>query len=609
MSAPDPEVFDALKPGDSLLEYRIEKVLGHGGFGITYLARDTLLNAEFAIKEFLPPELAARAGGQAVTVRSADTREAFEWAKQKFLSEAQVLARFSHPSLVRVSRFFEANGTVYFVMEFVAGPTLDSRLQEGPLQGAAELEALLLPLIEGMAQVHAAGVLHRDIKPGNIILRGDGAPVLIDFGAARHAFGSVSKSMLNVVTAGYAPVEQYSDGMEQGPWTDIYALGAVAYRAITGIKPSDAINRLRNDPLIPAVRQAKGRFPKPMLAAVDWALRVHPEDRPQSLASWRAALLGEQKVPPLVRRADPPQGASPDMAGKAVASDEDTAITDLRPLAAAASQASVPDGEPLLSGWLRPFLLAAGLILLLAGAWILRPLEPAAVPAPVMQSATAEPTATPDRQLANVDARVVQAEAELEANETELVAQRLASWLERDPADPAALLLRGHLAFSDKRRAEAVADYEQVLARRPELARNARLAANLVDALGWVTGPAEALILRHANPVLHQQLARRAVQVGPVGRGHALRLLEELGQMDVLDPLRHARIELIDRDACEARIAAIETIGRLGDASWIPLLKEQIPGWLSNLCLRGPIRRAVDQLEKRPAPQGEAAPG
>ncbi len=604
MSSPDADVFDALKPGETLLEYRIEKVLGHGGFGITYLARDTLLNADFAIKEFLPPELAARAAGQSVTVRSADSRDAFAWAKQKFLNEAQVLARFSHPSLVRVSRFFEANGTVYFVMEFVAGQTLEERLRQGPIEQAGPLEALLLPLVEGMAQVHEAGVLHRDIKPGNIILRADAGPVLIDFGAARHAFGSVTKSMLNVVTAGYAPIEQYSDGMEQGPWTDIYALGAVAYRAISGSKPSDAINRLRKDPLVPALQLGGERFPQAMLQAIDWALRVHPEDRPQSLDHWRAALLGEQPVPPAPARSD--SGLIPGIGSSAAGETDDT--TALRPFAAGATAGD--RAEPLLGGWLRPFLIASALILLLSGAWILRPLDHVADPAPAAQAATPGPAATPGRRsVDDVETRVAQGEAVLAANQTALLAEQLAHWLELDPADPAALLLRGHLAFSEKRRADGVADYAQALAQRPGLASNPQLAANLVGALGWVTGPAEALILRHANPSIHQQLAQRAVQAGPVGRGHAVRLLEELGQADLLDPLLFARVELTDRDACDARIAAIETIGRLGDASWIPLLKAQIPGWLSNLCLRGPIRRAVEQLEQRPVDQIETGRG
>ncbi len=599
MSSPTDEVFDALKAGDTLLEYRIEGVLGQGGFGITYLAHDTLLNARFAIKEFLPPELAARAKGQSVTVRSAATREAFEWAKQKFMSEAQVLARFAHPSLVRVSRFFEANGTVYFVMDFVAGQTLDDQLKDEPIRTPETLRELLLPLSEGVAQVHAAGVLHRDIKPANIILRADGSPVLIDFGAARHAFGSVTKSMLNVVTAGYAPIEQYSDGMEQGPWTDIYALGAVAYRVIAGHKPTDAVNRLRRDPLVPAAQLGADRFPESMLQAIDWALRVHPEERPQSLDDWRASLLGERDVPaPSAREAFAVEAAGD-------AQDGPTRISGPAQVSAASAEI---EAEPLMPSWLRPILIGAGLFALAAAAWILRPLDSAEGPAikpDVQPAAEAEPEPA---KPAGLKDRLEEGERLLARGEVEALASAVVAWLERDPADPVGLLLRGHLAFVEKRRADGLADYALALESRPELASSPPLAANLVSALGWVTAPAEALILKYENDGIHEQLAQRAVQPGPVGRGHALRLLEELEQGDRVDALAHARLELTDREECEARIAAIETIARLGDASWIPLLEDQIPGWFSNLCLRGPIRRAVDQLRKRPPDPSQSAP-
>ncbi len=297
MSQSNNEVLGALVPGDTLFEYLIERVLGHGGFGITYLARDTHLDKVFAIKEYLPADLAARVDGQTVSTRSIDAAEPFEWAKRKFMDEARVLARFTHPNLIQVHRFFEANGTAYFVMEYAEGTTLhEILLQEGTLPEQRILD-ILLPIMDGLAIVHQAGVLHRDIKPGNIIIRDNGSPVLIDFGAARQGIGSVTKSLMALTTPGYAPIEQYGTKTAQGPATDLYALGAVAYRLISGEKPPNAIDRLRNDPYIPAIRAGAGRYSDSLLAAVDWALALEAQDRPQSIPEWRAVLEGQAAAP------------------------------------------------------------------------------------------------------------------------------------------------------------------------------------------------------------------------------------------------------------------------------------------------------------------------
>ena len=287
-------LLGSLPPGTQLHEYRIERVLGHGGFGITYLARDINLDKRVAIKEFLPNDIAMRQPDQTVTVRSQDSQEAFKWGLESFIKEARVLGKFSHPSLIPVHRFFEGNNTAYFVMEFAEGVTLASVLKrEGPLD-EARLRGILGPILNGLEEVHARNVLHRDIKPDNIILRDGSIPVLIDFGAARQNLTSMTRSIMSVLTAGYAPIEQYATGGNQGPWTDLYALGAVAYRAISGQKPTDAINRIRNDPLVPAVKLGAGKYSKELLETIDWALAVEPEDRPSSVAEVRAALEGKQ---------------------------------------------------------------------------------------------------------------------------------------------------------------------------------------------------------------------------------------------------------------------------------------------------------------------------
>ena len=287
----------SLPPGTRLHEYRIEGVLGHGGFGITYLARDLHLDKKVAIKEYLPNDLAARAPDQTVTVRSPESSEAFQWGLQSFIKEARVLAKFSHPSLIQVHRYFEANETAYFVMEYAEGVTLSNVLKHEGNLTEERLRKIIFPILNGLEEVHRLSVLHRDIKPDNIILREGALPVLIDFGAARQNLSSMTRSVMSVLTAGYAPIEQYATGGNQGPWTDLYAIGAVAYRALSGKKPIDAINRIRDDPMVPAAKLGQGRYTTHFLAAIDWALAVDPEDRPFSVADFKAALDGHRTPP------------------------------------------------------------------------------------------------------------------------------------------------------------------------------------------------------------------------------------------------------------------------------------------------------------------------
>ena len=227
----------ALPRGYSLQEYQIESTLGIGGFGFTYLATDTNLNLKVAVKEYLPGDLARRETDQSISAKTEDSVETFKWGLERFLDESRTLASFRHPNIVRVMRFFQANSTAYMVMEFVSGQQLSDWIKPRRPLGESVLREMLIPLLEGLGVVHRTGYLHRDIKPGNIFVRDDGSPVLIDFGSARSTSGS---EMTAIVTPGYAPLEQYHATGKQGPWTDIYALGGVLYWAVTGNKPVDA---------------------------------------------------------------------------------------------------------------------------------------------------------------------------------------------------------------------------------------------------------------------------------------------------------------------------------------------------------------------------------
>lgn len=389
-------LLGSLPPGTQLHEYRIERVLGHGGFGITYLARDINLDKRVAIKEFLPNDIATRGPDQTVTVRSSESRDAFRWGLDNFIKEARVLGKFSHPSLIPIHRYFEANRTAYFVMEFAEGVTLASVLRHESRLDESRLLGILLPILAGLEEVHAREVLHRDIKPDNIILRQGTAPVLIDFGAARQSLTSMTRSVMSVLTAGYAPVEQYATGGNQGPWTDLYALGAVAYRAISGNKPPDAINRLRHDPLEPASRVGEGRYSKHFLAAIDWALAVEPEDRPASVAQFREALEGRAPSRP-----HPPRehvgGKISALGGTLppeIGSEATTVMVEKRPLETAAPGKGFPAWVGIAIG----VVAVAGVTVYLAlrDHEVPRPAEPATLPlATPAQGPAQEPAQEP----------------------------------------------------------------------------------------------------------------------------------------------------------------------------------------------------------------------
>ena len=285
--------FVALPSGFLLGKYQLEAVLGQGGFGITYRGRDRELDRAVAIKEYLPADVATRIDASTVRPRSRNDQDNFQWGLERFLAEARALARFdSNPSIVRVHDYMQANGTAYMVMALIDGTPLSVIYRrEAPLS-EERLKAIVLPILDGLEDVHNSGFLHRDIKPANILVRANGQPVLIDFGAARQSLGEKSRSITSVFTPGYAPFEQYMSSGKQGPWTDIYAMAATLYHGISGMVPPQATDRMREDPMPPAQRLGAGRYTPAFLAAIDRGMEVHENRRPHSVAQWRDMLTG-----------------------------------------------------------------------------------------------------------------------------------------------------------------------------------------------------------------------------------------------------------------------------------------------------------------------------
>jgi len=288
---------NSLQPGYKLHWYHIIKILGQGGFGITYLAHDTNLDQQVAIKEYLPTDLAVRENDISVHPVSEGHRESYEWGLERFISEARTLAKFKHHNIVRVLSVFTENNTAYMVMEYEHGEPMDALIKNRKTISEKKLKSILMPMLDGLEQVHKEGFIHRDIKPPNIYIRTDGSPVLLDFGSARQSLGIQTKTLTTMVSPGYAPFEQYtSKSDKQGPWTDIYGLGATLYRAVTGIGPTDAMDRseallhTNKDVYVPASKIAHENYSEGFLAAIDHALLFKTNERPQSIGEWRKEL-------------------------------------------------------------------------------------------------------------------------------------------------------------------------------------------------------------------------------------------------------------------------------------------------------------------------------
>ncbi len=283
----------ALPAGHKIFEYRIEKTLGGGGFGITYLAQDINLELPVAIKEYFPGDLALRSADLSVSVRTSDGEKQFHGGLERFLDEARALAAFRHRNIVRVLRYFRENGTAYIVMEYESGDPLKRWLAKLTELDQKTLLKIIYPLLDGLEAVHQLDFLHRDIKPDNIYIRADGTPVLLDFGAARRLVHE--RDITNIVSPGFAPFEQYHSQGNQGPWTDLYSLGAVMYWMTTGEKPVESAARVQSDTMPKAIQIGDaGVFGEGLLRAIDWALSPDEKRRPQRVSDLREVLVSAE---------------------------------------------------------------------------------------------------------------------------------------------------------------------------------------------------------------------------------------------------------------------------------------------------------------------------
>ncbi len=293
---------DALPAGTRFGELELLRVLGVGGFGIVYLAQDHALERQVALKEYMPGSLAGRAkGGYAVSIRSGAHSETYALGLRSFVNEARLLARFNHPSLVKVYRFWEQNGTAYMVMPYLEGRTLrDVRRSMNVPPTEPWIRSVIDPLLDALELLHGEDVFHRDIAPDNILLPPGEVPVLLDFGAARRAIGDRTQTFTAILKPSYAPIEQYAEALQlrQGPWTDLYALGAVVYYLLRGTPPPPATARAVQDDVRLLTQEENPDISPAFLDAIEWAMAVRPVERPQSIAALREVIEGRAKVPP-----------------------------------------------------------------------------------------------------------------------------------------------------------------------------------------------------------------------------------------------------------------------------------------------------------------------
>ena len=293
--APNLPPTQSLPAGTRLEEFVIERVLGSGGFGITYLAKDSRLGRKVVIKENLPAQFCWR-DTHSLTVRPRHTEGEdagnFQYSLESFEREAATLASLDHPGIVKVLRSFEAHGTAHFVMPFVDGVTFDEVIQQRRKSGHGftedELGDLTLRVLDALGYLHERGIYHRDIKPGNILVTATSEPVLIDFGAARQRLSE--RSLTVIESAGYTPFEQLQSRGKIGPWSDLYALGGTLYKAITGETPAKAADRAFDDPESPLADRAelRGRYSHRFLESIDKAMAPRASDRFQNTSDWRA---------------------------------------------------------------------------------------------------------------------------------------------------------------------------------------------------------------------------------------------------------------------------------------------------------------------------------
>ena len=275
----------ALPDGYQLMNYKVARQLSGGGFSIVYLAHDEN-GVPVAIKEYLPSALVLREEGSLVEATTAENLATFRYGMKCFFEEGRALAKINHPNVVRVINFFRANETVYMVMRYERGKTLQEEIQSRKRTVKESfIRRVFAELLNGLREVHTHKILHLDIKPANIYIRLDGSPVLLDFGAARQTLTDEKNRLSPMYTPGFAAPEQYKNRDILGPWTDCYSVGASMFSCLAGFAPQAADQRLQNDKLASAKKLWGGQYSEQMLEIIDWCLQFHQLDRPQSVQS------------------------------------------------------------------------------------------------------------------------------------------------------------------------------------------------------------------------------------------------------------------------------------------------------------------------------------
>ncbi|MBZ2208137.1 serine/threonine protein kinase [Massilia soli] len=389
---------NCLPAGTRLSDFEITGVLGEGGFGIVYMAFDHSLQRSVAIKEYMPGPLAARSGDNSVTVRAERHQDTFDLGLKSFINEARFLAQFDHPSLVKVYRFWEQNQTAYTAMQYYQGRTIKDIVSNSPeVVTEAWCMRVLRQILGALETLYTMQLLHRDVSPDNIIVQDNGDAVLLDFGSARQIIGDMTKGLTVILKPGYAPIEQYAGdaSLPQGPFTDIYALAAVMYYAIIKEAPPTSIARMIKDPMTPLANRGLPGFSEGFLCALDGALAVPAQERPQTIDAFRA-LLGIHEAGMARPR---PAGATQRIATV-------DHVPRLAPLASSAPVAVAPlktinAPRAPLPRWLIPVLAgavvvpAALLFALTGGDDVVKVADsaPAAARAPVMPAEAAPPLA------------------------------------------------------------------------------------------------------------------------------------------------------------------------------------------------------------------------
>jgi hypothetical protein len=334
IEAPPRAAFAApLAAGTALRDCVVTGVVGQGGFGIVYRAEDAVARRPIAVKEYLPAQLAVRGPDGRLEPSSAVHAETYAAGLRGFLDEARLLERIRHPGLVEVLGCWEENGTAYMAMPLYDGPTLEEVIAGHPDGLAPDvLRAIVDPLLGALATIHAAGCVHRDVSPDNVIVRPDAGAVLLDLGAARRLIGDRVRATTVMLKAGYAPIEQYGDDPDCriGPWSDVYALGAVMHHAIRGEPPSASPLRVMRDTREPLAVQGAPGYPTAFLAAVDAAMAIRPEERPPSAQALRAR-LGLPDEPPGTGHVAPELAAAAAAAAAAATASAEASASSARP--------------------------------------------------------------------------------------------------------------------------------------------------------------------------------------------------------------------------------------------------------------------------------------